>query len=226
MQNSTSAEAALGSDAKANSYRYEGFYQDAGIGTYDMQARPYRPQSAQYLTQDRFQAALGDQQLAADPLTQNRYAFAGGNPTSNVEYDGHCTFTATCSPAQNAQDNARESAAAKSAAAKSAFPSYVTTGVSDGPTTAGKAASAGQPNPNDTAAAASKASSSQSSKTPAPAPAQRSGSDPLASVLNTITSAPGAVVSAAKAAPGAIAYRALARSPQRVRHSPARPSTP
>jgi RHS repeat-associated protein len=79
----------LASDAQANKYRFEGFYYDSGVETYDMLARPYRPDTGQFLVADRFQAALGDQELAADPLTQNRYAFAGGNPTSNVEYDGH-----------------------------------------------------------------------------------------------------------------------------------------
>jgi RHS repeat-associated protein len=79
----------LSTDAQANAFRFEGFYYDSGVETYDMQARPYRPDSGQYLTADRFEQALGDQELAADPLTQNRYAFAGGNPTSNVEYDGH-----------------------------------------------------------------------------------------------------------------------------------------
>jgi RHS repeat-associated protein len=82
-------ENTLGADAQASKYRFEGFYYDSGVQTYDMLARPYRPNSGQFLVSDRFEQALGDQQLAADPLTQNRYAFAGGNPTSNVEYDGH-----------------------------------------------------------------------------------------------------------------------------------------
>jgi RHS repeat-associated protein len=88
FQTATS-ENQLAADAQANKYRFEGFYYDSGVATYDLLARPYRPDSGQFLVSDRFQDALGDQQLAADPLTQNRYAFAGGNPTSNVEYDGH-----------------------------------------------------------------------------------------------------------------------------------------
>ncbi|MDQ6804441.1 MAG: hypothetical protein M3065_05645 [Actinomycetota bacterium] len=92
--NHQTPEQALSPDAQTNSYRFEGFYYDSGVKTYDLQARSYRPDSGQYLTQDRFEQALGDQQLAADPLTQNRYAFAGGNPVSNVEYDGHvCSET-------------------------------------------------------------------------------------------------------------------------------------
>jgi RHS repeat-associated protein len=82
-------ENSLAADAQANKYRFEGFCYDSGVQTYDMLARPYRPSNGQFLVSDRFEQALGDQQLAADPLTQNRYAFAGGNPTSNVEYDGH-----------------------------------------------------------------------------------------------------------------------------------------
>jgi len=38
---------------------------------------------------DRFAQASGDFALQSDPLTQNRYAFAGGNPVNNVEFDGH-----------------------------------------------------------------------------------------------------------------------------------------
>jgi len=54
-----------------------------------MQARSYRPDLGQFLSEDRFEAAGLDLFLQADPLTQNRYAFAGGNPVSRVEWDGH-----------------------------------------------------------------------------------------------------------------------------------------
>jgi RHS repeat-associated protein len=54
-----------------------------------MQARVYRPDSGRFLSQDRYEAAAGDQALQTDSLTQNRYAFAGGNPVTNVEFDGH-----------------------------------------------------------------------------------------------------------------------------------------
>lgn len=87
--NTTTPEQALGTDAQNNNYRFEGFYLDSGIDTYDLQARNYRPQDSLYTSQDTFEAALGDQQLRADPLTQNLYAFAGGNPTTNIEWDGH-----------------------------------------------------------------------------------------------------------------------------------------
>ena len=36
-----------------------------------------------------FEFSLGDLRLSTDPLSQNRYALAGGNPVSNVEIDGH-----------------------------------------------------------------------------------------------------------------------------------------
>jgi RHS repeat-associated protein len=88
-------ESQLGSvdgDSKAlkdNPFRYEGFYYDAGIKTYDMQARDYRPDARRFLSEDRFEQAGADLQLQSDPLTQNRYAFAGGNPVSTIEFDGH-----------------------------------------------------------------------------------------------------------------------------------------
>jgi len=75
--------------AKENPFRFEGFYHHEAIKTYDMQARQYRPDLGRFLTQDRFESASGDFELQSDPLTQNRYAFAGGNPVSRVEWDGH-----------------------------------------------------------------------------------------------------------------------------------------
>ncbi len=41
--------------------------------------------------------------LQADPLTQNRYAFAGGNPVTNVEFDGHKACTGTCKAGEHMQ---------------------------------------------------------------------------------------------------------------------------
>ena len=84
-------EAGLSQDARDNPFRFEGFYYDSGVKTYDMHARHYRPELGQFLGRDQYASASGDQALQSDPLTQNRYAFAGGNPVSNVEFDGHVT---------------------------------------------------------------------------------------------------------------------------------------
>ncbi|MGI8728633.1 MAG: RHS repeat-associated core domain-containing protein [Solirubrobacteraceae bacterium] len=54
-----------------------------------MQARSYRPDIGRFLSQDRYEAASADVALQSDPLTQNRYAFAAGNPINNIEFDGH-----------------------------------------------------------------------------------------------------------------------------------------
>jgi RHS repeat-associated protein len=81
----------LGQEGRENPFRFEGFYYDSGVKTYDMHARHYQPQVGRFLSQDRFESALGDLHLQADPLTQNRYAFAGGNPVNRVEFDGHRT---------------------------------------------------------------------------------------------------------------------------------------
>jgi RHS repeat-associated protein len=78
-----------GADAKDNPFRFQGFYYDSGVKSYDMHARHYRPDVGRFLSQDRFASAAGDQNLQSDPLTQNRYAFAGANPVTNVEFDGH-----------------------------------------------------------------------------------------------------------------------------------------
>jgi hypothetical protein len=61
-----------------------------------MQARSYRPDVGRFLTEDHYESALRDFQLQADPLTQNRFAFAGGNPVSRVEWDGHCVTPDAC----------------------------------------------------------------------------------------------------------------------------------
>jgi RHS repeat-associated protein len=84
-------DAGLSPNAHDNPFRFEGFYYDSGVRTYDMRARSYRPDIKRFLSQDHFESAVGDQFLQADPLTQNRYAFAGGNPVNNVEFDGHTT---------------------------------------------------------------------------------------------------------------------------------------
>ncbi len=86
-------EAELSTEARDNPFRFEGFYFDRGAGGYDMQAREYLPDIRRFLTQDRFQDAAGDLALQGNPMTQNRYAFAGGNPVSNVEFDGHEPIT-------------------------------------------------------------------------------------------------------------------------------------
>ncbi len=59
--------------------------------------RTYDPGRNRFLTRDLYNGALADLQLGTDPWTLNRYAFAGGNPLSLVELDGHmpagCTGT-------------------------------------------------------------------------------------------------------------------------------------
>ncbi|HEX8771485.1 MAG TPA: RHS repeat-associated core domain-containing protein, partial [Acidimicrobiales bacterium] len=84
-------DAGLSGEAKDNPFRFEGFYYDSGVKTYDMHARQYRPEVGRFLSRDVYASAAGDQALQADPLTQNRYAFAGANPVTNIEFDGHRT---------------------------------------------------------------------------------------------------------------------------------------
>lgn len=72
-----------------NPYRFSAKRWDSGSGTIDMGARRFGPDIGRFLQQDVLKAALGDLGLGSDPLTQNRYALAGGNPLSFVETDGH-----------------------------------------------------------------------------------------------------------------------------------------
>src|SRR5947207_9023349 len=54
-----------------------------------MGARRFGPDTGRFLQQDRYQGALSDLGLGLDPLTQNRYSLAGGNPVGYIERDGH-----------------------------------------------------------------------------------------------------------------------------------------
>jgi RHS repeat-associated protein len=72
-----------------NPYRFNDRRYDTGSGSIDMGARRFGPDIGRFLQKDLYVHALDDLDLAADPLTQNRYAFAAGNPVSFVETDGH-----------------------------------------------------------------------------------------------------------------------------------------
>ncbi len=75
-----------------NAYRFNAKRWDARSGTYDMGFRDYDPGLNRFTTRDMYTGALADMNLGCDPYTGNRYAFAGGNPTSAVEMDGHLSF--------------------------------------------------------------------------------------------------------------------------------------
>lgn len=82
-------EAANPTKEAYNPYRYNAKRWDAQSGTYDMGFRDYNPGVNRFTTRDMYNGALADMSLGTDPYTGNRYAFTGGNPTSNVELDGH-----------------------------------------------------------------------------------------------------------------------------------------
>ncbi len=98
------AETGLSPAARGNPFRFEGFYYDAAVKTYDMQARPYRPDIGRFLIQDRFESASGDFALQSDPMMSNRYTFASANPVNNIEFDGHKSCTATCRSGEHQQN--------------------------------------------------------------------------------------------------------------------------
>jgi RHS repeat-associated protein len=72
-----------------NVYRFNAKRFDPNTGTYDMGFRDYNPGLNRFLTRDTYNGALADLNLALNPWTGNRYAYAGGNPLSMVELDGH-----------------------------------------------------------------------------------------------------------------------------------------
>jgi RHS repeat-associated protein len=78
-----------GTDDPLNAYRYTAKRFDSGSDTLDMGARRFGPDTARFLQPDLFKGALANLGLSSDPLTGNRYALAGGNPVSYIEWDGH-----------------------------------------------------------------------------------------------------------------------------------------
>jgi RHS repeat-associated protein len=84
-----SVESELSSSAQGNDLRFEGFQGNSYTGNYDMPARDYMPSTAFFTTPDGYESSLANQALAANPSTEDPYAFADGNPTNNIETDGH-----------------------------------------------------------------------------------------------------------------------------------------
>ncbi|MFI0977155.1 DNRLRE domain-containing protein [Streptomyces sp. NPDC021093] len=72
-----------------NPYRFNSKRWDSASGTYDMGFRDYSPGLNRFTSRDMYNGALADMGLGTDPMTGNRYAFAGGNPASFAELDGH-----------------------------------------------------------------------------------------------------------------------------------------
>jgi RHS repeat-associated protein len=72
-----------------NPYRFNAKRWDQASSTYDMGFRDYSPGLNRFTTRDTYNGALADMNLGLNPFTMNRYAFAGGNPTTRVELDGH-----------------------------------------------------------------------------------------------------------------------------------------
>jgi RHS repeat-associated protein len=72
-----------------NTFRFGAKQLDPATGNYDMGARDYDPGLNRFLSRDVFAGAFADFGLSTDPFTMNRYAFAGGNPLSRIEMDGH-----------------------------------------------------------------------------------------------------------------------------------------
>ena len=80
-------------DDVLNPYRYNAKRMDPATGKYDMGFRNYDPGLNTFLTRDMYNGALADMRLGLDPWNTNRYAYAGGNPLTRIELDGHVTTT-------------------------------------------------------------------------------------------------------------------------------------
>jgi RHS repeat-associated protein len=82
-----------GGDTSANDvlnpFRFNDKHLEVLGGTYDMGFRNYSSSIGSFLSRDMYNGALDDMRLGMDPWGVNRYAFAGGNPVTGVELDGH-----------------------------------------------------------------------------------------------------------------------------------------
>jgi RHS repeat-associated protein len=87
--NTALTKTAAGFTAATNAYRYTGKRLDTGSTTLDMGARRYLPVTGRFLQVDYYNGALANLGLSLSPLSNNRYALAGGNPVNYVEIDGH-----------------------------------------------------------------------------------------------------------------------------------------
>lgn len=76
-------------DDPLNPYRYTAKRWDPGTKTLDMGARRFSPTAGRFTQPDAYGGALANLGLSTDVLTANRYALAGGNPVSYIEWDGH-----------------------------------------------------------------------------------------------------------------------------------------
>ena len=76
-----------------NPMRFEQKRLDSGSQSYSTGVRNYSPGNNHFLTPDVFHGALADLRLSNDPLTQDRYALTGGNPTSFIDWSGHMLTT-------------------------------------------------------------------------------------------------------------------------------------
>jgi RHS repeat-associated protein len=74
-----------------NNYRYSAKRFDSANKQINMGARFFSPDYGNFIQEDFLRDALGDLDLATDPMTGSRYALTGGNPVNFVEVDGHET---------------------------------------------------------------------------------------------------------------------------------------
>jgi len=98
---------AHGTTGVLNNYRFSAKRFDSANDQLNMGARFFSPDFGTFLQQDYLRDALGDIDLATDPLTNTRYGLTGGNPINFVEVDGHgvCKYVwPTCEVAQGVGD--------------------------------------------------------------------------------------------------------------------------
>ncbi|GAC1477126.1 MAG: hypothetical protein NVS1B16_08030 [Pseudarthrobacter sp.] len=77
---------------------------DPTLGLYNLGSRLLNPAIGRFTSADNFVASLGDLALQMDPLTGNRYLYAGANPAGMFD-DGHWGFSSLVKLAKKAINN-------------------------------------------------------------------------------------------------------------------------
>jgi RHS repeat-associated protein len=93
MQAGSQTQPTQGKTDPLNPFQYSARRFDSGSGSFDMGARRYGPDTSRFLQQDKYEDALSDLMLSADPISGNRYALGAGNPIGGSEWDGHNFIT-------------------------------------------------------------------------------------------------------------------------------------
>jgi RHS repeat-associated protein len=90
-----------------SAYAYTGMRRASHSATTHHHARDYNPATRTWLQTDQYMDPWRDVALSLDPTTRDRHAYAGGNPVSFVDVDGHKRCSENCNSITGAQSEGK-----------------------------------------------------------------------------------------------------------------------